>query len=169
MNEEYVNVLHDFTKFFHFLEEIFEGNLFFKKSSTDLIKEYEPTLKKDKSLKIVTVDKSEAYLEYFQKKLIKVDKRVFRKRFTQVFYELDPTTVDIVTTYTAFRPNYTHSIDATYVRLILHKLDKGILTIHDSFGVPIFEVNLILKAANTAINELNPTATVVFSSPFILI
>lgn len=62
--------------------------------------------------------------------------------------------IDFRKTHQAFRPNLIHSVDATYVRLIIQFMPVNLITIHDCFGVDILNVNNLIECANKAINEV---------------
>ena len=167
-NDDYKKILKDFNIFYKYLENIFENDLFFYKSSSTLINEYEDDLNYKKEIKIKTKDNCEAFLQYFIKIPVKFDKRINKTRFTQIMYEMTDV-IDQKSTINAFRPNYTHTIDATYIRIILSKLGYNVITIHDAIGIPLFDVDFLIKCANDSINELNLNLDIVVNSDFILL
>jgi DNA-directed RNA polymerase len=130
-------------------------------------------LKKYNQIRVITSDNSEAYLEYRKMLLIRMDKKYKRARTTAVFQAITEE-VDLRKIYQSVRPNLIHSIDACYVRLVLSHLPTGIITIHDSFGIDVLRVDILINAANYAINNLVPEyleegERTNFSSPYILL
>lgn len=151
---DYEEVVEDFKLFYNYLRVCFEENMFFKNSSKVLLNFLKKELQNNKQLKITTSDKSNTYLEYNKSIFVRLDKRYKSVRFTMSFQQLTQD-LDLKKIYQSLRPNLIHSLDATYVRLILNHLPYGIITIHDSFGIDILSVNILIKIANYSINNLN--------------
>jgi DNA-directed RNA polymerase len=126
-------------------------------------------------IKVITSDESVAYLEYKKMEVSRLDKRYKTVRTTVLFQNLSDE-LDLRKSYQALRPNLLHSVDATFVRLILTTLQNPIITIHDSFGMDIFNVDSLIIVANRVINliasEVNEDVeknNIIFKSKFILI
>lgn len=151
--EEQAFVRSDFKLFYNFIHDLFEKNSFFKTPSKQLLENCLKELKKTNFLKVTTTDNSEAYLEYLKTKIVRVDKIINNQRRTMSFTTLT-SELDLKKIFTSFRPNLIHSLDATYLRLILQKLPYGIITIHDSYGIDILSVKLLIRIANEVINKL---------------
>lgn len=152
--DEFHIVLEDFKEFFKYLKEIFEKDVFFKKSSKSLVNFFKKKLENSGEVEITTSDDSKAYTEYREITLIRLDKKYQNLRFSITFQSLSDN-LDLQKIYRSLRPNLVHSLDASYVRLVVDRLPWGIITIHDSFGIDILNVSLLLNIANTAINELH--------------
>ena len=152
-NDQYQQIFDDFQKFFNFLKEIFDGDLFFKNPSKKLIEFFKKDFKLAGEIKVTTPDHSHTYLEYKKSTSIRIDKKYKDLRFTIVFWDLSDE-LDIRKTYQSLRPNLLHSLDATLVRIILNKLPHPIITIHDSFGIDLLSVDLLIQTANIAFNLL---------------
>lgn len=153
ININYNLILSDFKKFYSFLEELFNKDIFYKHSIDDYISEYKKILLKTKNLNFVTVDKSEANFIYLKEKIIRLDKIIFKKRTTLRLMVLSDE-INTEKTFSSFLPNLIHCLDATYARLILSNLPYGIITIHDCFGIDILNTNNLVNSANFSINQL---------------
>jgi hypothetical protein len=171
--DEYQQLFDDFQKFFNFLKKIFDGDIFFKTPSKKLIEFFKKDFKSLGEIKITTSDQSNAYLEYKKTTVTRLDKRYKTIRFTMVFTDVSEE-LDFRKSYQSLRPNLLHSLDATLVRIVLNKLPKPIITVHDSFGIDILNVDLLIKITNVAMNSLSIDAasqqgTNQYYSKFILI
>jgi hypothetical protein len=173
-DEEYAAVFDDFQNFFKHLGGVFDGNVFFKKSSKSFMEPYRNDLKETGEIKITTADNSHAYLEYKKTNDVRMDKIYKSIRMTIVFQELS-TEIDTRKSYQSLRPNLIHSIDATFVRIVLTRLPNPIITIHDSFGIDVLNTDLLIVVANYALNFLhdalnsNEPSTPLIESPFCLL
>jgi hypothetical protein len=74
---------------------------------------------------------------------------VDKKRYTMVNYEVS-TELDIGKMQIAALPHTVHGLDALYARRIinlLHEFNIEIFSIHDAFGVPFNQVDLLIISA----------------------
>ena len=152
--DEYEYVFKDFQNFYLFLKKIFEDNLFFNEPSRNLINFFKKNLTTSKEIRVVTSDESEASLEYKKIIAVRYDKRLGEIRVTVVFNDVSET-LDLKKSYQALRPNLLHSVDATFVRLVITRLPRAIITIHDSFGIDILNIDCLITTANHVINLLD--------------
>jgi hypothetical protein len=134
-------MVEEIKNFFKYLENFFDENEFFEKSSQILTRNWD-----ESSSFIRTFDSNQIYLNYYTltEKRFNINNWE-NKRKTMIYFE-PSSQYDKKQTIKALRANIVHTLDAQYARLLINKY--SILTIHDSFGIDIFRICQLIDDAN---------------------
>lgn len=139
------NAIEEIKNFRKYLENSYEEEIFFMNKSSSIIDEW--SADKDH---ITTFDKQKIKVNYYKTKEKRINTFTTDKsRKTHVYYELTKE-YDKIATEKALRANIIHSSDSQFSRLMLFKYP--IISIHDSFGVDIFNICKFIDDANKAMN-----------------
>lgn len=138
-------LLSNFHKIYNILnDQIIETNYLYVKNKASFIKE-------TADLDFFTLDDIKLYNEYYLTKKYTIEFRVGGVRKSITLQEADPKKIDKKKTDLAKFVNLIHMLDAYYLRKITQKmglLGIDILTIHDAFALPYYEVGVLLLYAN---------------------
>ena len=142
-----------FIMFYEFLDILFSSTNFFGTSSTNMIEDAKKEYEKNKKIYLKTTDKASIPLVYYKIIFYRLDRIIEENRNTILFTNKSDL-FDKNKTYGSILANITHSLDALFLRLIILEMDKYFITIHDSFGIDILNIDKLIKAANIAINKI---------------
>lgn len=92
-------------------------------------------------------------LNYFKFNRQRIERIILNRRSTIVFKTLTEE-ADDEKMYRALRANIIHCFDGYIVRRITVRLVDPIMTIHDSFGIDILRINLLLRVVREELSEL---------------
>lgn len=143
-----------FKLFYMFLQELFNGSKFFKEPLSEIMFYCNQSFLKNNKIIIWTSDKSSITLEYYSLINYRLDRIIQGERNTILYNKLS-NNFDKLKTLRSAPANITQSLDALYVRLILNKLAYPIITIHDSFGIDILNIDILIEIANHSIKEIH--------------
>lgn len=134
----------DFLKFFNYLKNHHETNLFYEIES----------LKLTENLKdLVFQDQSQVSLLYCKTKAIRSEVKLASENLRTTFtsQKVENETFDKLKTRRAFRANTIHALDANYARKVLNYLP--VLVVHDSFAPSIQQISLVIDKLNEIYKE----------------
>lgn len=118
--------------------------------------------KNENRVEYITTDNMKIALEYFSLKTNRIQKKIKGKRETIVWNDYTEK-IDEVKTFRALRANIIHSLDGTLVRQISCKLVKPIITIHDSYGIDILQIEELVEIARREYEFLSEHHKVILS------
>lgn len=150
----------DFKMFYQYLDELFNKKNIFAHSLEGITKELLTSYEEKKQITIQSSDKAIIHLHYLRGVLRRWSLQNNNARKTIQMYELQ-NKLDVKKTRQAIKPNTTHALDAALIRETLVDLDKSIITIHDCYGIDIFNIDSTLYSLNKNINRINNGVEVV--------
>jgi hypothetical protein len=144
INELDKNERNNIISFKKYLTDIVEQEHLFLKNSSSLTEEW------NKNMYIYTNDNICFSLNYNKKKKKQIEITVDNKRKSIINYEIT-NTYDKHKTKQSLRANIIHVMDAYIARSII--LDWKIGTVHDSFGIDIYKISLLIDSCNSIFNN----------------
>jgi hypothetical protein len=147
----------EFKNFYIFLKSFFENKEFFEKSISEVINALKTNLHDYKEIKITASDGGQINLEYNKQETRQINIYIDNVRKTMKILK-NTNASDFNQTHLALKPNAVHSLEANFARLIIMATPYTMITIHDCFGVSIFEVDELILNANTSINVIGLTS-----------
>lgn len=142
-----------FNMFYDFLDILFQSTEFFGTSSSTILDDAKKEYEKNKKINLETTDRAIIPLVYYKIIFYRLDRIIEENRSTIVF--IDKSNIfDEDKTYRSIIANVTQALDALFLRLIILELDQPIITIHDSFGIDILNIDKLIEVANKAINKI---------------
>jgi hypothetical protein len=126
----------DFTAFYKFLKNLFDGGGFYKRPSREIIEVYKSLYLKTGSVEYLTFDKILINLDYYKITSRRFEKKINKKRYTISYAEVSDEK-DENKMFRALRANIIHSLDAYIARAVVLNMPCPTITIHDSYGTDI--------------------------------
>lgn len=126
----------DFTAFYKFLKNLFDGGGFYKRPSREIIEVYKSLYLKTGSVEYLTFDKILINLDYYKITSRRFEKKINKKRYTISYVEVSDEK-DENKMFRALRANIIHSLDAYIARAVVLNMPCPTITIHDSYGTDI--------------------------------
>jgi hypothetical protein len=146
-----------FLKFYQFLQKLFDGCGFYFNPSTSIINFYKNKFKNNLEFVCETQDDFKMLLIYFAlingRRIDVTAPGINKQRITYLCKTLSEKP-DSTKTFTALKANITHFFDAYIIRYIILKINRPIITIHDSIGIDILSVSIFEDAAKEAFQAL---------------
>ncbi len=129
----------DFRKFFNYLSENHETNLFYKHPSGILM---------ENPRDVEYFDGTQIKFNYYTHSIVRseVKSKSLGIRKTYNTMQINSEKIDKTKTRRAFRANLIHSHDSSYLRKLL--INLTMLTVHDMFAIPITQVCIAIDRAN---------------------
>ena len=127
-------------------DQLVESKFLYKKSKTD----FKKRLANFESIK---VEDFELFIDYYKPKSVVIEYIFSKKRKSITIEVADLHNIDEKKTEISALVNLIHMLDASFLRRLVRKLnelDVRIITIHDGFLVPFYEVDFLIICANDA-------------------
>lgn len=132
-----------FKNFYKFLQILFEGGEYYAQPSKQIVDFFKSEVLVNDELRFKTSGDFEMLLRYFElmdgRRLDLIIPGLITKRATYLTKMLSDIPDD-TKTYRALRANITHFFDAYLIRKITVALNKPVITIHDSIGIDILNI-----------------------------
>lgn len=158
----------EFILFYKFIEYFFNCDYFFNQIEQSKLDDILSEMFKSNIYSLQTPDNSTVFYDYLKSIKLRKNRFIDGERKTVQFQQYI-NEIDEKKTKRAFKPNFIHSVDGTIVRIILKLYKIAISTVHDSFGIDILNVMVLIKLANIAMNEINKKNKFKFYSNFVLL